>query len=120
MRSLLHGRTDWETNFGSHDAFSLGVEEELLLVGADNELVDHGARRCCGEAEPDDGDLDGELFNAMVESKSDVSATPPRRSRRCARCAASCSTRAPGSWASASIRTPHAGEAGCSRARATR
>ncbi len=63
----------WAANFGSEPPFVLGVEEELLLVGADNELVDESAE-VLGDAEPEDGDVTGELFQAMVESRSEISA----------------------------------------------
>jgi carboxylate-amine ligase len=62
----------WESNFGKEPAFALGVEEELLLVGPDNELVDRSAE-LLREAEPDEGDVGGELFQAMVEARSTVS-----------------------------------------------
>jgi carboxylate-amine ligase len=64
----------WEDNFGTEAPFALGVEEELLLVGEDNELVDRGANAVRG-VEPRDGEVDRELFKAMVESRSDISAT---------------------------------------------
>ena len=60
-----------ETNFGTEAPFALGVEEELLLVGDDNELLDRG-RQALREADPDEGSLAGELFQAMVESNTDV------------------------------------------------
>ena len=63
----------WESNFGSEAAFALGVEEELLLVGADNELADRGAE-VLRDADPEDGEITGELFQAMVEARSEVSA----------------------------------------------
>ena len=63
----------WEINFGAEAPFALGVEEELLLVGPDHQLVDESAR-VLRQADPDDGDIDRELFKAMVESRSDVSA----------------------------------------------
>jgi glutamate---cysteine ligase / carboxylate-amine ligase len=63
----------WESNFGSRDAFALGVEEELLLVGADHELVDRG-EQVVGAADPDAGEVSRELFRAMVEGRSEVSA----------------------------------------------
>jgi carboxylate-amine ligase len=63
----------WQDNFGSEAPFALGVEEELLLVGDDNELIDK-ASRLLREAEPDSGEVDGELFTAMVETRSEVSA----------------------------------------------
>lgn len=63
----------WESNFGSEAAFALGVEEELLLVGADNELADRSAQ-VLREAEPEEGEIAGELFQAMVEARSEVSA----------------------------------------------
>jgi carboxylate-amine ligase len=67
----LHGTDPLETNFGSAAPFALGVEEELLLVGADNQLVDRG-RRVVRAADPDEGQVDGELFKSMVESRSEV------------------------------------------------
>ncbi len=63
----------WQDNFGAEAPFALGVEEELLLVGDDNELIDN-ASRLLREAEPDSGAVDGELFTAMVETRSEVSA----------------------------------------------
>lgn len=63
----------WEANFGVEPAFALGVEEELLLVGADNELSDRGTE-VVRRADPDQGDVDRELFKAMVEGRSEVSA----------------------------------------------
>ena len=83
MKQRLHGGTLWETNFGSHDAYSLGIEEELLLVGADHELLDHGAE-VLDRAAPDRGALAGELFAAMVEGKSPICCD----GRRCDRSAA--------------------------------
>ena len=62
----------WESNFGAEAPFALGVEEELLLVGPDNELADRGTR-AVDAADPDEGEIDGELFKSMVESRSDVS-----------------------------------------------
>jgi glutamate---cysteine ligase / carboxylate-amine ligase len=61
------------SNFGPETAFALGVEEELLLVGPDNELHDRGPE-VLREADPAEGDVDAELFKAMVESRSEVSA----------------------------------------------
>jgi carboxylate-amine ligase len=66
-------RDRWKANFGSEAPFALGVEEELLLVGAGNELVDRDSQ-VLKLADPEQGELDGELFKAMVESRSDVSA----------------------------------------------
>jgi carboxylate-amine ligase len=63
----------WAVNFGSGPAFALGVEEELLLVGPDNELVDQG-EAVVREAEPREGGVGTELFKAMVEARSEVSA----------------------------------------------
>lgn len=59
-------------NFGAAPPFALGVEEELLLVGPDNRLADQGAE-VAREAEPDDGEITGELFQAMLESRSKIS-----------------------------------------------
>jgi glutamate---cysteine ligase / carboxylate-amine ligase len=62
----------WESRFGIEPPFSLGVEEELLLVGPDNQLADRSAR-IVREANPAQGDVDRELFKAMVESRSAIS-----------------------------------------------
>jgi carboxylate-amine ligase len=68
-------RTDpWTSEFGLEAPFALGVEEELLLVDEHNELRD-GSRRVLREADPDDGHVTGELFQAMVETNSEVSET---------------------------------------------
>src|SRR5215213_9794249 len=64
----------WQDNFGCEAPFALGVEEELLLVGDDNKLINQ-ASRLLREAEPDSGAVDGELFTAMVETRSEVSAS---------------------------------------------
>lgn len=61
----------WESNFGEVPPFALGVEEELLLVGPDNELIGQSAQ-VLGATDPERGEIDGELFKAMVESKSEV------------------------------------------------
>src|SRR5215211_843278 len=63
----------WQDNFGAEAPFALGVEEELLLVGDDNDLINK-ASRLLREAEPDSGEVDGELFTTMVETRSEVSA----------------------------------------------
>jgi carboxylate-amine ligase len=63
----------WARNFGSGPPFSLGVEEELLVVGDDDELVDRG-EQLVREAEPRAGGVGTELFQAMVEARSEVSA----------------------------------------------
>ena len=63
----------WESNFGTEPAFALGVEEELLLVGPDNELADRSAQ-VVRDADPDEGGVDRELFKSMVESRSEISA----------------------------------------------
>jgi carboxylate-amine ligase len=62
----------WESRFGIEPPFSLGVEEELLLVGPDHQLADRSAQ-IVREADPAQGDVDRELFKAMVESRSDIS-----------------------------------------------
>jgi carboxylate-amine ligase len=64
----------WESRFGIEPPYSLGVEEELLLVDPDNQLADHSAR-IVQEADPAQGDVDRELFKAMVESRSEISAS---------------------------------------------
>ena len=62
----------WESSFGIETPFSLGVEEELLLVGPDNELADRSTH-IVRDASPLRGDVGRELFKAMVESRSDIS-----------------------------------------------
>lgn len=59
--------------FGSGEPFSLGVEEELLVVGRGNRLADDG-ERVISEAEPTDGAVEREVFKAMVETNSTVCA----------------------------------------------
>jgi carboxylate-amine ligase len=65
----------WQDNFGAEAPFALGVEEELLLVGTDNELIDKATSRLLREARPESGAVDEELFTTMVETKSEVSAS---------------------------------------------
>lgn len=65
------GTDPWQTNFGEESPFALGVEEELLLVDADNALAESSAA-VRNEAEPDEGDVTSELYRAMVENRSDV------------------------------------------------
>ena len=62
----------WEQNFGIEEPFALGVEEELLLVGEDRRLLERGPE-VVREADPDQGEIVGELFKGMVESNSEVS-----------------------------------------------
>jgi glutamate---cysteine ligase / carboxylate-amine ligase len=64
---------DWQSNFGAEAPFALGVEEELLLVDSGGALLDRGAE-VARRADPSEGDVVGELFKAMVESNSEVSA----------------------------------------------
>jgi glutamate---cysteine ligase / carboxylate-amine ligase len=71
MNVAARGTDPLETNFGSEAPFALGVEEELLLVGPDDQLVDRG-RRVVRAADPEEGEVGGELFKSMVESRSDV------------------------------------------------
>ncbi|HET6832000.1 MAG TPA: YbdK family carboxylate-amine ligase [Solirubrobacterales bacterium] len=73
-RASLREKDRWEANFGAEEHFAIGVEEELLLVHADNRLADRGAD-AIEAASPDQADLDGELFKAMVESRSEPSPT---------------------------------------------
>jgi carboxylate-amine ligase len=60
-------------SFGSKPAFALGVEEELLLVDEGNALLDRGSQ-AVRAVEAEGGAVDRELFKAMVELQSDVSA----------------------------------------------
>ena len=71
MALSARGMDSLESNFGSEAPFALGVEEELLLVGRDNQLVDRG-RPVVRAADPDEGEVDRELFQSMVESRSSV------------------------------------------------
>jgi carboxylate-amine ligase len=64
----------WASRFGVEPPFSFGVEEELLLVGADNRLAERSTR-IVREAAPARGDVGPELFKAMVELRSEISAT---------------------------------------------
>ena len=61
-----------ESNFGVERPFSLGVEEELILVGDDLRPLERAAEMVA-DAQPDDGEIVRELFTAMVESNSRVS-----------------------------------------------
>lgn len=63
----------WEPRFGVETPFELGVEEELLVVDAENQLAAR-TDRAVRDADPSEGGLDGELFKAMVESKSEICA----------------------------------------------
>lgn len=58
---------------GTEPAFALGVEEELLLVGPDNDLADRSAQ-VVRDVHPDEGGVDRELFKSMVESRLEISA----------------------------------------------
>lgn len=62
----------WKSQFGVKASFALGVEEELLLVGPDHELAD-ASGPVLREADPPEGDVDRELFKAMVEARSEIS-----------------------------------------------
>jgi glutamate---cysteine ligase / carboxylate-amine ligase len=64
----------WESNFGAQPPFALGVEEELLLVDDDYALQDRDPR-VLGELDAGPGNIEGELFRAMVEAQSPVCAT---------------------------------------------
>lgn len=64
----------WESRFGESEPFRLGVEEELLLVDGDNELIELAAPIDPAGA-PGEGAIDAELFEAMVETKSDIAGT---------------------------------------------
>ena len=64
----------WKSSFGTEAPFALGVEEELLLIGPDNQLVNRDVA-ALRDADPAHGGVDGELFKAMIESRSDVCST---------------------------------------------
>jgi carboxylate-amine ligase len=61
----------WKSNFGKEAPFALGVEEELLLVGETNKLIGRSGE-VLRATDPERGEIDGELFKAMVETKSEV------------------------------------------------
>jgi hypothetical protein len=101
----MTGRGDlWENRFGHAAPFSLGVEEELLLVGADDELADQSAR-IVRDTDTAQGDVDRELFKAMSNRDPRFRPASPRRSPRCATYAESCSCREPASSAPGFTRT---------------
>ena len=54
-----------ESNFGIEAPFALGVEEELLLVDEQGQLLEQ-AKRVVWGADPDQGEVVGELFKGMV------------------------------------------------------
>jgi glutamate---cysteine ligase / carboxylate-amine ligase len=62
----------WESNFGVEADFAIGVEEELLLVDEQGALLERG-EQVAEETKPEEGELVAELFEAMVESNSEVS-----------------------------------------------
>jgi carboxylate-amine ligase len=64
----------WASNFGIHPAFALGVEEELLLVDENHALRDRDPE-ILGTLETGAGTVEAELFRAMVEAQSPISAT---------------------------------------------
>jgi glutamate---cysteine ligase / carboxylate-amine ligase len=64
----------WESKFGVQPALALGVEEELLLVDDDHALRDRDPE-ILGGLDAGAGSLQAELFRAMVEAQSPVSAT---------------------------------------------
>jgi carboxylate-amine ligase len=72
-RKVGAGET-WASNFGVQPPFALGVEEELLLVNDDFTLRDRDPE-ILGDLDAGPGNVEGELFRAMVEAQSPVSAT---------------------------------------------
>src|SRR3954454_13337841 len=62
----------WDSNFGNREPFGLGIEEELLLIDAEDQLADRGAQTV-RDASPNEGEVTGELFKAMIEGMSEVS-----------------------------------------------
>src|SRR5436190_18421249 len=62
-----------ENEFGAAPPFTVGVEEELLLVGPDNELADRSTH-ILDQTDPDEGGVGTEIFKAMVETRSEISA----------------------------------------------
>jgi glutamate---cysteine ligase / carboxylate-amine ligase len=74
MVSAGAGERAWSSSFGVQPPFALGVEEELLLVGDDHQLQDRDPR-AFGDLDAGPGNVEAELFQAMVEVQSPVSAT---------------------------------------------
>jgi glutamate---cysteine ligase / carboxylate-amine ligase len=64
----------WESNFGVQPALALGVEEELLLVDEQHALRDRDPE-IIDAVDAGAGSVEGELFRAMVEAQSPISAT---------------------------------------------
>ena len=61
-----------QQNFGAAAPFALGVEEELLLLNSERRLLERG-EEVVEQADPDEGEVVGEVFKAMVESNSEIS-----------------------------------------------
>ena len=70
----MSDREPWASNFGVQPPFALGVEEELLLVDDDFGLRDRDPEML-GELDAGAGSVESELFRAMVEAQSPISAT---------------------------------------------
>ena len=56
--------------FGAESLWTLGIEEELLVVDQAGDLASHGGT-IVEDADPPGGVVEEELFKAMVEAKSD-------------------------------------------------
>jgi Glutamate-cysteine ligase family 2(GCS2) len=73
-------------NFGSADDFSLGVEEELLLVDPRTNRLEHGAVELLERLEvaPGEGAAAPEAYAALIELASPICADASEATRACA------------------------------------
>jgi gamma-glutamyl:cysteine ligase YbdK (ATP-grasp superfamily) len=71
-------------NFGLSSDFSLGVEEELLLVDRATHALDHGAVDILGRLSVAEGDggVHPDYYAAMIELALQSARTRPRRLQR--------------------------------------
>ena len=80
------GDTIPAVNFGSADDFSLGVEEELLLVDPRTNGLEHGAMELLERLEvaPDEGAAAPEAYASLIELASPICADAGEAARACA------------------------------------
>ena len=79
-------------NFGSADDFSLGVEEELLLVDPRTNGLEHGAMELLERLEvaPDEGAAAPEAYASLIELASPICADAGEAAGRARRCVGGC------------------------------
>jgi glutamate---cysteine ligase / carboxylate-amine ligase len=61
-----------EHSFGRTAPFSLGVEEELLLVNAHSLTLEHHTSEVMGRARPPAGEIKPDVYEALVESATPI------------------------------------------------